>query len=421
MPPFYIILIPLSLKAHSLANPQAIERRRSKFLDDEAKEDPEDGRSASDDEISEDDQDASDLSCIVSDNDDAVDAMVSPGMRALYVESMGSQGEVLGFGTPMHQKRKKEKGDGWGSIFTSIVEKHEVKQRRKIAEANALRGEDGKKQRRLKVEAAHGDEDGKKKSQKKLDIAPVLLHNKYPIHAVLGGRAYGGFGVAPQPLPLQTEDSAVGFNGVAVHDVRFATMPLTSQCPPSVVVDVVPPQCKMPSCCAKASERGISAASAVSDLCQRPDVLVTGVFRPGFPSGRLKLAKRKDSTSSKPVGLTVAQQCDVKSEADALQTRVVEEGGNQPAVCIGLVSHAVGSSPPSVSDAEVSLQRGNEARAGFKREEVGYMCRLASAEADCRAKDAKIARLESELASRNALELLLSQVRTEGAMLVCDK
>ena len=355
----------------------------------------------------------------MSDNDDAADAMVSPGMRALYVESMGSQGEALGFGTPMHQKRKKEKGDGWGSIFTSIVEKHEAKQRRKIAEAIALRGEDGKKQRRLKVEAANGDEDGKKKSHKNLDIAPVLLHNKYPIHAVFG--AYGGFGVAPQPLPLQTEDSAVGFNGVAVHDVRFATMPLTSQCPPSVVVDVVPPQCRMPSCCAKASERGISAASAVSDLCQRPDVPATGVFRPGFPSGRLKLAKRMDSTCSKPDGLTVAQQCDVKTEADAPQTRVVVEGGNQPAVCIGLVSYAVGSSPPSVSDAEVSLQRGNEARAGFKREEVGYMCRLASAEADCRAKDAKIARLELELASRNALQLLLSKVRTEGAMLVREK
>lgn len=100
--------------------------RFSKMLDMHAKEGRE-GETASEGDISEDDRDASDLSYVT----DGSAEPPSPGMRGLYLQSLSSQAEMLGFGTPMHKKRHKERGEGMGSIVASIVEKNDRKNIRK--------------------------------------------------------------------------------------------------------------------------------------------------------------------------------------------------------------------------------------------------------------------------------------------------
>ena len=77
--------------------------------------------------------DSSDLSYIVEDED----AILSPGMHAIYMQSLGSQGEELGFGTPMHQKRRREQEDDdcapSCSIITGILNRHDAKMRLRLS------------------------------------------------------------------------------------------------------------------------------------------------------------------------------------------------------------------------------------------------------------------------------------------------
>jgi len=107
-------------KDQSSRKPQ--KARFPRLLDMHAKEGRE-GETASEDEISDDDRDESDLSYVT---DGSLDPP-SPGMHDVYMQSLSSQAEMLGFGTPMHKKRHKERGEGVGSIFAGIVEKNERK------------------------------------------------------------------------------------------------------------------------------------------------------------------------------------------------------------------------------------------------------------------------------------------------------
>ena len=102
--------------------------RYSKFADMHAKEGME-GQTASEDSVSEDDRHLSDLSCVVS-ND--VDNSYDDDMMAIYAQSLCSQASNLGFGTPIHKRRNKDKGDCAGSIFTGIVDKHDRKHQRRL-------------------------------------------------------------------------------------------------------------------------------------------------------------------------------------------------------------------------------------------------------------------------------------------------
>ena len=104
------------------SRPKPQKERFPKLLDMHAKEGRE-GETASEDEISEDDRDQSDLSYVTDGSADPP----SPRMHDVYLQSLSSQAEMLGFGTPMHKKRHKEKGEGVGSIFAGIVEKNERK------------------------------------------------------------------------------------------------------------------------------------------------------------------------------------------------------------------------------------------------------------------------------------------------------
>ena len=106
--------------------PKPKQDRFSKFLDMHAKEGRE-GETASEGQISEDDRDASDLSYVT----DGSAEPPSPGMHGVYLQSLSSQAEMLGFGTPMHKKRHKERGEGVGSIVAGIVERNDRKNRRK--------------------------------------------------------------------------------------------------------------------------------------------------------------------------------------------------------------------------------------------------------------------------------------------------
>jgi len=108
------------------SSPKPKQDRFSKMLDMHAKE-GRGGETASEGDISEDDRDASDLSYVT----DGSAEPPSPGMRGLYLQSLSSQAEMFGFGTPMHKKRHKERGEGVGSIVASIVEKNDRKNRRK--------------------------------------------------------------------------------------------------------------------------------------------------------------------------------------------------------------------------------------------------------------------------------------------------
>ncbi len=96
--------------------------RFSKYLDMHAKE-GEAGFTASEGEISDADRDRPNLSCVTSDEG----SPPSDHMHSVYHQSIGSQAANLGFGTPMHKKRAKEKGHGFGSIFDSIVERNNKK------------------------------------------------------------------------------------------------------------------------------------------------------------------------------------------------------------------------------------------------------------------------------------------------------
>lgn len=105
--------------------------RFSKYLDMHAKEGAA-GFTASEDEISEDDRDHPDLSCVTSDEG----SPPSDHMHSVYHQSMSSQAAIMGFGTPMYKKRVKEQGYGNGSIFDSIVEKDNKRRERKLRAAN---------------------------------------------------------------------------------------------------------------------------------------------------------------------------------------------------------------------------------------------------------------------------------------------
>ena len=80
----------------------------------------------SEDEVSEDDRSASDISFVTSGDD----ADVDDDMMAIYAQSLSSQASAHGFGTPLFQKRSKENGDG--SIFESIVAKQDRKSKRRL-------------------------------------------------------------------------------------------------------------------------------------------------------------------------------------------------------------------------------------------------------------------------------------------------
>ena len=101
--------------------------RYSKYADMHAKEGKE-GHTASEDEISDDDRYQSDLSYVISDNDNDND--VSSNMQAMYSASLGSQASEHGFGTPMFKKRAKERGISRGSIFDGIVLRHDEKRKK---------------------------------------------------------------------------------------------------------------------------------------------------------------------------------------------------------------------------------------------------------------------------------------------------
>jgi hypothetical protein len=108
---------PRSTVGHEVKPP-----RFSKYLDMHAKE-GDVGFTASEGEISDADQDRPNLSCVTSDEG----SPPSDHMHSVYHQSLGSQAANMGFGTPMHKKRAKEKGHGFGSIFDSIVEKNNKK------------------------------------------------------------------------------------------------------------------------------------------------------------------------------------------------------------------------------------------------------------------------------------------------------
>jgi hypothetical protein len=95
------------------------------YLDMHAKEA---GHTDSDDEVSEDDRSASDLSFVTSGDD----ADVDDDMMAIYAQSLSSQASAHGFGTPLFKKRSKDNGDGRGSIFDSIVAKQDRKSKRRL-------------------------------------------------------------------------------------------------------------------------------------------------------------------------------------------------------------------------------------------------------------------------------------------------
>lgn len=101
--------------------------RYSKYADMHAKEGKE-GHTASEDEISDDDRYQSDLSYVISDNDNDND--VSSNMQAMYSASLCSQASEHGFGTPMFKKRAKERGISRGSIFDGIVLRHDEKRKK---------------------------------------------------------------------------------------------------------------------------------------------------------------------------------------------------------------------------------------------------------------------------------------------------
>ena len=106
--------------------------RFSKFLDMHAKEGKE-GHTASAESASEDDRDQPNLSYVVSDTSIDIDE----DMRNIYRESLGSQGALLGFGTPIHKRRSKAKDEGRGSIFLGILNRQERKASRKIKTARS--------------------------------------------------------------------------------------------------------------------------------------------------------------------------------------------------------------------------------------------------------------------------------------------
>ena len=101
--------------------------RYSKYADMHAKEGKA-GHTASEDEISDDDKYQSDLSCVISENDNDND--VSSNMQAMYSASLCSQASEHGFGTPMFKKRAKERGISRGSIFEGIVLRHDEKRKK---------------------------------------------------------------------------------------------------------------------------------------------------------------------------------------------------------------------------------------------------------------------------------------------------
>jgi hypothetical protein len=101
-------------------------QRYSKFADMHAKEGKE-GQTASEDEVSEDDKDKSDLSYITSDDKEND---VSDDMHAIYLQSLSSQASQHGFGTPIFKKRAKERGSTRGPIFERIMSKHEGKRKK---------------------------------------------------------------------------------------------------------------------------------------------------------------------------------------------------------------------------------------------------------------------------------------------------
>lgn len=128
--------------------------------------------------------DDSDLSCIV---DDDVDQNVSPGMQAVYAQSLCSQGKEIGFGTPMHLKRMREMEDDGcapsSSIVTGILKKHEARHMR----------------RRLRVDTGSG-------SASDIPVNPVQIPaplTDFPVaevrHAPLGS-FFALSCVAPQPF-----------------------------------------------------------------------------------------------------------------------------------------------------------------------------------------------------------------------------
>ena len=95
------------------------------YLDMHAKEA---GHTDSEDEVSEDDRSASDLSFVTSGDD----ADVDDDMMAIYAQSLSSQASAHGFGTPLFKKRSKDNGDGRGSIFDGIVAKQDRKSKRRL-------------------------------------------------------------------------------------------------------------------------------------------------------------------------------------------------------------------------------------------------------------------------------------------------
>jgi hypothetical protein len=115
----------ISQRLHPMPNPT----RFSKYLDTHAKEA---GHTDSEDDVSDDDRSAPDLSFVTSGDD----ADVDDDMMAIYAQSLSSQASAFGFGTPLCKKRSKENGIGPGSIFCGIVDRNDRKSKSRRQKAD---------------------------------------------------------------------------------------------------------------------------------------------------------------------------------------------------------------------------------------------------------------------------------------------
>jgi len=373
--------------------------RHSSFMDNEAKEEGGSGRSASADEISEDDRYASDLSFVASGNDEEEESKVSPSLRAVYSMSLGSQAADLGFGIPMNERRKEERGAGWGSIFNSIVDKFEARQSRKAAGA-AQRAKDGKPKSRSKAnKASH--------VQHRLPQVAMSAHtSEAAADAVASGVHVMQQGAAPISSGDAHGDRLVNSvtdrmaQPLAPHVPASQIVVVDSQSPPLGVKKYggrVDPFSRKAQCAAVspnpllAGNHPPRAAAAVyaAGACKKLGMPAKDAPASGCWSSRLKLTRGTATVSAQP---------NLFSEV--------------------LVQPVTGLGPPSQAAAaqlQYDPERGNTGA------DVEYRYRLDIAIVEGTAKDAEIARLKSDLASRDSTLELLAQVRSELESVMHEK